>query len=325
MIAIVTSALGLTVYCTNCSPIGLCTNGYSGVPSWQHVSGDYQTIPPFSSSFYNGWTVSTITGIKMYTGNSNTMSHAAGENFSENTQCIGQQISREYDPSFCPVSVLAPSGISYETTHINGQCWMKTNLKEIPSNFDINTTGVDTPPQDPNNIVNWGYYNPTVTNGTAGFGSSEPAANEGYLYTWKAAMNGQNSERARGICPTGWHIPSDCEFMYLEHGIGMSIAYQTGTRSDTAINQGDTSLKIRFNTNSGSVLGTNATGFSLLASGYRNSTGSFQARGTDMFLWTSTISNAGSPFIRSTKHVYYNIQKNSINPNSALSVRCLKD
>ena len=31
------------------------------------------------------------------------------------------------------------------------------------------------------------------------------------LDTWEAAMNGNYTERAQGVCPAGWHIPSECE------------------------------------------------------------------------------------------------------------------
>ena len=74
-------------------------------------------------------------------------------------------------------------------------------------------------------------------------------------------MDATISERSRGICPAGWHVPSDCEWMYLEHGQGMSIANQTtdnAWRANDADNQGTPGYKLR-STGTGF---TNASGFS---------------------------------------------------------------
>ena len=45
----------------------------------------------------------------------------------------------------------------------------------------------------------------------------------GRLYSW-AAVNDD-----RGLCPTGWHVPSDSEWMDLEMALGMDAAEATGT------------------------------------------------------------------------------------------------
>jgi uncharacterized protein (TIGR02145 family) len=46
----------------------------------------------------------------------------------------------------------------------------------------------------------------------------------GRLYSWNDAMNGSVEEKAQGLCPAGWHIPSDEEFKILEMSLGMSEA-----------------------------------------------------------------------------------------------------
>ncbi|MGX9356764.1 FISUMP domain-containing protein [Roseobacteraceae bacterium S113] len=77
-------------------------------------------------------------------------------------------------------------GNPYRLVEIGDQCWFADNLKEIPS-------------------TDQGWY------GFYEDADEEPAPGEGMLYTWDAAMNGGTRERAQGICPTGWHIPSECE------------------------------------------------------------------------------------------------------------------
>ena len=44
----------------------------------------------------------------------------------------------------------------------------------------------------------------------------------GRLYTWDVAMNGSTVENSQGICPDGWHIPSDEEWKELEIHLGMT-------------------------------------------------------------------------------------------------------
>lgn len=49
----------------------------------------------------------------------------------------------------------------------------------------------------------------------------------GRLYTWNTAMNGDSSSNTnpsgvKGICPLGWHLPSDAEWMELEKSLGMT-------------------------------------------------------------------------------------------------------
>ncbi|MDP2268940.1 MAG: FISUMP domain-containing protein, partial [Deltaproteobacteria bacterium] len=51
----------------------------------------------------------------------------------------------------------------------------------------------------------------------------------GVLYNWPAAMNGASginsaSSSVQGSCPSGWHVPSDAEWMVLEKTLGMSEA-----------------------------------------------------------------------------------------------------
>lgn len=73
-------------------------------------------------------------------------------------------------------------------------------------------------------VSKWGYPNNSASN----------AASMGLLYTWNAATNGKGGdngwlagdeldikegEQIQGICPTGWHLPSDRQWTDLENGI----------------------------------------------------------------------------------------------------------
>jgi uncharacterized protein (TIGR02145 family) len=208
----------------------------------------------------------------------------------------------EYDWDAANTSGMARTSYTQALVEIGGQCWMRYNMNNTPSNFTTVPTWVN------NSDVGWcGTYS----------GGTFP--NEGRLYQWKAAMNNVTTERAQGICPTGWHIPSDCEFMYLENTLGMNVTYQQLSNGYGLTGDVDYDLS-SLQTN-----GTNSSGFTLLAAGFRNgTTGAFQVRTTHGYIWTSTqinVSTARYRSMNSTRGVY---RANEIKAY-AWSVRCIKD
>ncbi|PKM91038.1 hypothetical protein CVU82_04410 [Candidatus Falkowbacteria bacterium HGW-Falkowbacteria-1] len=93
---------------------------------------------------------------------------------------------------------------AYQTVQIGAQCWFKENLKYLPvvhSNSEFEARGTS-------QLPGYGVY--------AYDGSDVPTAklsanyiNYGVLYNWYAVDQAS-------ICPTGWHVPSDAEFLELE-------------------------------------------------------------------------------------------------------------
>jgi uncharacterized protein (TIGR02145 family) len=248
-------------------------------------------------------------------------SYTGGAVFSGNTTCATKPISAQGCAGV--TTVTAASGRVHNTVNINGQCWLVTNLITVPAVYNAYTTAswTNTSPGDQGY---WGYYHTTTTNGTAGWQATEPATNEGILYQWCGAMNATISERSRGICPSGWHLPSDCEWMYLEHGQGMSITEQNvnnNWRSNTADNEGTPGYKLR----SQGTGQTNASGWSGLLAGYRNTDGSFNNRTSDGFWWSSSASGATTAIVRVLNSGYRGAYRNSFNNAYGFSVRCLKD
>jgi uncharacterized protein (TIGR02145 family) len=137
-------------------------------------------------------------------------------------------------------------------------------------------------------------------------------------------MNASISERSKGICPAGFHIPSDCEWMYLEHGQGMSIAEQTIVseyRADTNT-KGRTGDKLL---NVYSADQTNASGFTALVSGIRGEDASYIGRGEIANFWSSTSQSADNGYSRNLLTAKQGIVRQVYAKGSAFSVRCLKD
>ena len=233
---------------------------------------------------------------------------------SGNSACSAKTISTRP----CEAYSVTVGSTAYGTLSIAGQCWMTENLKEIPSAFSgytptswtITTSG---------DLGFWGYYNQDNPEGTSGWGTTEIAPKEGYLYQWSAAMNNSTAERARGVCPTAWHIPSDCEWMYLENALGMSTADQqlTGSRNSGAVGSQLSVL---------TQGGTNSSGFSALLSGNRDTAITFIGRGTETEFWSSSQASPGFPVIRKIESLQTGIFRSIVaSPANGYSVRCLKD
>jgi uncharacterized protein (TIGR02145 family) len=241
--------------------------------------------------------------------------------FSSNTTCQSKLISAGHTPATCSGTVTTANA-TYPVVLINGQCWMAENLKEpstTPCGAAINTGCNTWLSTSPGNIGSWGYYNTVTTNGSAGWATAEAGSGDGLLYQWSAAMNGSTAERSRGVCPPGWHIPSDCEWMYLEHGLGMSTSEQTTTGFR---NSGSVGNKL----SSFASAGTNSSGFTGLLSGLRNATGgAFSTRSASGFWWTSTEISSSDVYRRFLSGSQNGFDRFSGNKAFGFSVRCLKD
>ena len=205
-------------------------------------------------------------------------------------------------------------GNLYKTVIIGTQEWMAENLRvssfrngtplqNYTSNADWSTA---------NNIADaaWVYYN----------NDSTYACPYGKLYNKYAATNSSN-----GLCPIGWHIPTESEWVTL-------INY-LDTNANGGFNPNDAGGKLKslgtFFWNGTNTGGSNLTGFSALPGGYRTNTGEFFSEGLSGYYWTySNITNSSSSYTRvfanSTQSVSIGTSGSS-STTSGFSVRCLKD
>ena len=181
-------------------------------------------------------------------------------------------------------------GQTYKTVVIGTQRWMAENL-----NYDVSGSKC--------------YSN-----------SSSNCVTYGRLYDWATAMSlpsscnsstcsSQVQSKHRGVCPSGWHIPSDAEWTTLEKFVG---------------NNAGTKLKARSGWNNNGN-GTDDYGFSALPGGDGNSDGSFGSVGYYGYWWSATEGNATNAYGRGMLYyddfVYYDDGSKS----RLFSVRCLQD
>jgi uncharacterized protein (TIGR02145 family) len=201
-----------------------------------------------------------------------------------------------YGPAACGgASTVTFDGHTYALVGIGSQCWFKENLRS--DNFRNG------------DAISGGLSDAEWTSTTAGAQAvyNEDAANlatYGRLYNWYAVND------ARGLCPTGFHVPSDGEWTVLENALGGSSVAGTALKSSAA--------------DSPPWDGSNSSGFSALPGGYLYYDGYFSNLGYDGYWWSSSPldSNAWSRYLYSGGSTVY---LNYANVRDGLSVRCVRD
>jgi uncharacterized protein (TIGR02145 family) len=129
----------------------------------------------------------------------------------------------------------------------------------------------------------------------------------GRLYNWYAATD------AAGLCPSGWHVPTDGEWTDLENHI--SSQGFSGTEG--------TALKSTYGWSNGGN-GTDDFGFSALPGGFRSDFGYFNDAGDGGYWWSSSPSG-GSAWGRNLIYDNPVIGRDYDGPRNGFSVRCLRD
>ena len=201
-------------------------------------------------------------------------------------------------------------GYDYATVLIGDQCWFAENLRsENYENGDAIPAGLSD-----------SEWSSTTSGATAVYGEDAGCSNDspdidacdpaqslneyGRLYNWYAV------DDARGLCPSGWHVPTDGEWTVMTDVLGgESVAggqmkttygwYQAGN-------------------------GTNSSGFSGLPGGYRNDNGDFYYAGVYGFWWSSSPVGS-SAWLRYLSFNDENVARYDSYQRDGFSVRCVRD
>ena len=222
---------------------------------------------------------------------------------------------------------LEHQGYDYETVQIGGQCWFAENLRsDVYQNGDAINSGLST--------ASW---QTTAFGATAvyGQGASQCTDNDpgdqacdenwaileyGRLYNFLAV------DDERGLCPQGWHVPTDEEFQQMEGALGMS-AEELSAEGYRGTNQGDM-LKTQFGWFSNGN-GTNEVGFNGEASGFRGQSASFLGAGVECNWWTADAAGVfdgdEDAWSRTLRYNQGGIQRYHWSQRNGFSVRCIQD
>jgi uncharacterized protein (TIGR02145 family) len=148
----------------------------------------------------------------------------------------------------------------------------------------------------------------------------------GGLYQWDEMMQYTTQQGVQGICPPGWHLPTDEEWKVLEgvvdsqYGIGDNIWNSDGPRGYDASKNLKATSGWYANGN-----GTNLFGFSGLPGGGRLNYGIIISVGYLGTWWSSSESNNLDAWYRCLSYIYPEVERNNFYWDFGLSVRCLRD
>ena len=154
----------------------------------------------------------------------------------------------------------------------------------------------------------------------------------GALYTWAAAVGGaigsdENPSGIQGVCPEGWHLPSDEEWKELEIHLGMPHT-EKDSEGIRGANVGS-SLASSPHLWQDGYLKTNAafglSGFIAIPGGGRRYNGSFGHLGDNANFWTASQKDIEKAWGRHIYSDYSSIHRYSNVKSDGFSVRCVKD
>jgi uncharacterized protein (TIGR02145 family) len=187
-------------------------------------------------------------------------------------------------------------GETYPILTIGEQCWFKKNLN-TPTyrSGDAISLLEDNAEWEATSVGAWSHYGNSASSG----------ATYGKLYNFFAVSD------SRGLCPAGWHVPSDGEWSVLENELGGSSVAGNALKSSSS----DTPLWD----------GMNSSGFSALPGGFRNVVyGYFSNQGFKGYWWSSSP-DGSLAWRRDLSSGISSVYRSNANARFGFSVRCVRD
>jgi uncharacterized protein (TIGR02145 family) len=214
-------------------------------------------------------------------------------------------------------------GNIYRTKVFGSQLWMMENLRATTS-----PTGVATNVRECN-TTEWLDSGDTCYAAASTDGDTPDVGDlnvsKGYLYQWNAAMDGSTTAGARGLCPAGWHIPTDQDWQTLE---------KTLSGNSTNVPDEPTYTDWRFGTNDddsiegGDEVGTKMkSDMNAIMVGFQKNTGLQVNVGDGMGFWSSNSygEDDSKAFRRTLNDTRAGVLRAEFDKTSGFSIRCIRD
>lgn len=297
------------------------------------VSGSHTTDGSGTGSFTNsitGLSSGTTYYVRAYATNSAGTAYGNEVGFTT--------VDMDGQPCSGTPTVTDHEGNVYVTVQIGNQCWMRDNLRTTTSP----TTGTYLIPAVGTDFTYTGKQACWCNNDSATYAPM----NYGLLYNWNAAVDTFNTAygetsvntnesnvvwvrftgHRRGICPVGWHLPSDMDWTTLTNYVGSQSRYECG--SDSTYIAKALAASTGWNTSinncaiGNDLAANNATGFSALPVGNNNSNVGVVAR-----FWSDERYDASSAYARCLLYSSADVfgEHSGFGMAGFFSVRCLRD
>jgi len=207
----------------------------------------------------------------------------------------------------CPgIPTVTYGGQVYNTILIGIQCWLKENLN-IGTMINGNSS------QTNNGVIEKYCYNNSTANCDI----------YGGLYQWHEMMQYTNIPGTKGICPDGWHLPTDAEWCILEQFVDPTITCNStswrGVDGGGKLKEAGTTHWAQPNTGA-----TNSIGFTALPGGWLEGSGFFAGLSQGGYLWTSSESGSYA-WYRTLYYTQAKVARGYLPYSRGFMVRCVKD
>jgi len=203
-------------------------------------------------------------------------------------------------------------GQEYNIVQIGNQCWMAENLNV----GSMITEGID---QQNNGIIEK-YCIGSISDSCDIYGG---------LYQWNEMMQYQTQNSNDGICPLGWHIPTDDEWKELEGTVDSQYEVGHSIWNETAWRGYDVGYSLKSNSGWYShswCTGSNSSGFDVRPSGvYGQSNSSTCCTGSLTYFWSSTEYNTDAAWRRYLECGADGVFRYWTQKSEGFSVRCVKN
>lgn len=225
-------------------------------------------------------------------------------------------------------------GTIYALVNIGNQTWMKENLAYLPS-----VVG----PKTISKTEAYQYVHSYDGTDVAAAKATDNYKTYGVLYNWIAAMNGEadsdkKSIGVQGVCPDGWHLPSNEEWIQMETYLAQNGHNYDGSNGGSVVG-GKIAKSLAASSGwstsvvKGSIGNTdypayrNKSGFSALPGGFlQNSTTSpFTTIGLYANWWTSSSYSIDNAWRKTMVYSDTKIESKIVLKSTARSVRCVRD
>ena len=194
----------------------------------------------------------------------------------------------------------ARDGQVYKTVAIGSQTWMAENLNYSDKNISGYCYG-----DDASNCSKYGrlYLWSAAMDSAGAFSTAGKGCGKGKVCNANGTV--------RGVCPEGWHLPSDNEWKYLWALVGGTSVAGAKLKSTSGwYNDGN---------------GTDSFGFAVLPAGYRDNFGNYNDDGLYAFFWSSSENDGYYAYHWFFDYDRGHVRHNDYSKDYGFPVRCLSD